>query len=66
MQIWVNKKNLTIEIEDKGKGFDVESALSDGESSGLTGMRERSLLLGGDFKIQSNATGTRLTAEWKL
>ncbi|MGI8542963.1 MAG: PAS domain-containing protein [Aridibacter sp.] len=66
VQIWVNKKNLTIEIEDKGKGFDAEAALSDGDSSGLTGMRERAMLLGGDFKIESNSEKTRLTAEWSL
>ncbi|MGI8669221.1 MAG: PAS domain-containing protein [Aridibacter sp.] len=66
VQIWVNEKNLTIEVEDKGKGFDVETALLDSESSGLTGMRERALLLGGNFKIESDSEKTRLTAEWKL
>ncbi len=66
VHIWVNEKSLTIEIEDKGKGFEVEKVFSNSQSNGLTGMRERALLLGGDFTIKSGSEGTQLTAEWNL
>jgi len=55
---------LRIRIEDKGPGFDVESALR-GASSGLAGMRERARLMGGSLSIDSRpgGAGTRLTAD---
>ena len=65
--IWVNQNGLTVEIADKGKGFDAEAALAAGQSSGLPGMRERASLLGGNFTIESTiGGGTRLSAEWSL
>lgn len=66
VNIWANETNLAIEIEDNGDGFDVESVFSRGNSNGLPGMRERALILGGEFTIESSAEGTRLTAEWDL
>lgn len=67
VRIWVNQNGLTVEVEDKGKGFDAEAALAAGQSSGLPGMRERASLLGGNFTIESIiGGGTRLTAEWNL
>jgi len=58
---------LLIRIEDRGPGFDVESALR-GPSSGLAGMRERARLMGGSLSIESQTggSGTRLTAELPL
>ncbi len=67
VRIWVNENGLTVEVEDKGKGFDAQAALAAGQSSGLPGMRERASLLGGNFSIESSiGGGTRLTAEWNL
>jgi PAS domain S-box-containing protein len=43
-------RDLTLEVHDNGKGIP-EDRLSNGESLGLLGMRERALLLGGDLSI---------------
>ena len=67
VRIWSDRNTLTIEIEDNGKGFDTEAAFAAHQSSGLAGMRERALLSGGNFSVESDSTaGTRLTAEWNL
>lgn len=44
---------LVVQVEDHGGGFDVETALASGTSSGLSGMRERAELLGGHLTIES-------------
>lgn len=60
-----DEETLEIQITDYGKGFDAETVLAAGQSSGLTGMRERASLLGGKFCIESNdGAGTHLTVEW--
>ncbi|HEV7642461.1 MAG TPA: PAS domain S-box protein [Pyrinomonadaceae bacterium] len=66
VRIWASEHTLTIEIEDNGKGFDPSAAMAVGQSSGLTGMRERAMLLGGEFSVESNPGLTRLTAVWNL
>ena len=51
-------------IEDDGLGFTPESLDHDGLAHmGLVGMRERAVLLGGEFKVEStpgNGTTTRV------
>ncbi len=42
--------DLTLEVHDNGRGIN-EDRLSRGESLGILGMRERALLLGGEFSI---------------
>jgi PAS domain S-box-containing protein len=65
--LWTNEEVLGIQMEDCGRGFVVESAESVARSSGLSGMRERVFLLGGEFTIDSSlGAGTRLTAELPL
>ncbi|MGH9940932.1 MAG: PAS domain S-box protein [Pyrinomonadaceae bacterium] len=65
--VWADPHGLTIQIEDQGKGFDTETALAAGHTSGLAGMRERAALLGGHFTIESGpGKGTRLTAEFHI
>ncbi len=55
---------LFLRVEDRGKGFEPEDTLAAGRSNGLAGMRERALLLGGTFGLQSAPDkGTRLLAE---
>ena len=63
VRIWSNKKSLSIQVEDNGKGFDPE-AIDPRVSSGLHGMRERVRLLGGRVSVDSSpGGGTVLTAE---
>ncbi|MDQ1708101.1 MAG: hypothetical protein QOJ88_1312 [Pyrinomonadaceae bacterium] len=58
---------LLIEVADMGAGFDVESGLSSSETSGLAGMRERAVLLGGRLTIDSRpGVGTSLVAELSI
>jgi PAS domain S-box-containing protein len=66
VRIWADKKDIHLVIEDHGSGFNADS-LPLGSSNGLNGMRERALLLGGSFMIESSpASGTRLTAQIPL
>ncbi len=44
---------LNIQIEDNGKGFNPHVEMSKHRSSGLSGMRERAILVGGTFQIES-------------
>lgn len=57
---------ITLEIEDDGRGFDIAEARSriqQGRSMGLLGMEERVRLAGGRLDVDSApARGTRLTA----
>ncbi|MEP6788027.1 MAG: PAS domain S-box protein [Acidobacteriota bacterium] len=66
VSITVDHGRLTMVIEDHGIGFITEDKMAAGQSSGLTGMRERATLLGGSFDVESDANGTRLTVEWNL
>lgn len=67
VRVWADQNALGIQVEDSGSGFDAEAALATGETSGLAGMRERAVLTGGYFFIESHPEhGTRLTAEWRF
>ncbi len=67
VRLWTDEEVLGIQVEDCGKGFDVESTQVVDRSSGLSGMRERVLLVGGEFTVESTpGTGTRLTVEIPL
>ena len=66
VRVWRSGDSLSVQIADGGKGFDVAAALAAGQSSGLSGMRERAAALGGTMDIESNGDGTRLTAELPL
>ena len=66
VRVWTQGETLSIEVEDIGRGFDVES-VAGRETSGLAGMRERATLLGGQLQIDSQVgEGTRLVAEFNL
>jgi PAS domain S-box-containing protein len=65
--VWADAQSLTIQIEDRGRGFDAVAALAGDSTSGLAGMRERASLLGGGFTAESRpGAGTRLTAEFPV
>jgi signal transduction histidine kinase len=67
VRLWVIQNILGVQIEDRGVGFELESAFASRTSSGLSGMRERVTLLGGHFEVESKAgVGTTLTAQLHL
>ncbi len=67
VRLVVNRGLLSVHIEDLGIGFDVDKAMDGGTSSGLTGMHERAVLLGGHFKVHSSpGGGTRVVARFPL
>ena len=60
VEVTAEATRLQAQIQDRGRGFDIDAALA-GPSSGLAGMRERARLLGGRLTIDSSAgSGTRL------
>ena len=62
----VHRDRIVLRVEDRGGGFQPESAWA-GASSGLTGMRDRARLAGGRLTVDSApGGGTRLTAELPL
>nr|NIN99224.1 histidine kinase [Anaerolineae bacterium]NIQ82060.1 histidine kinase [Anaerolineae bacterium] len=67
VRLWVDQDTLSVQIEDQGTGFEPEIALTASASSGLSGMQERAVLLGGHLTVESApGAGTRLTAELPL
>jgi len=63
VRVWTDQDTLAIEVADHGRGFDLDSVVAR-ETSGLTGMRERATLAGGQLQIESRpGKGTRLLAE---
>jgi signal transduction histidine kinase len=55
---------LIVKVSDQGRGFNPKTVLPQGETSGLSGIRERITMLGGKFFIQSKPNeGTTLIAE---
>jgi PAS domain S-box-containing protein len=55
---------LKLEVEDEGRGFDTAAVLNDDRSSGLSGMRERAVLLGGHLSVVSTpGIGSRVFAD---
>ena len=67
VNIWV-KDNLEIEISDYGRGFDIVHVESKNhQSTGISSMRERVALLGGEFSIASSpGSGTVVKAIFDL
>ncbi|MBI2875307.1 MAG: PAS domain S-box protein [Candidatus Tectomicrobia bacterium] len=53
VRLWADQEMLSVQIEDRGGGFDPEATLSAHLSSGLAGMRERVRLLGGHLTVES-------------
>ncbi|HQU83444.1 MAG TPA: PAS domain S-box protein [Pyrinomonadaceae bacterium] len=65
--LWADENSVNLTVEDDGKGFDVEEVLQKGDSTGIAGMRERVLFLGGNFSIESTQIGgTKINASWNL
>jgi len=67
VRLWADGDILSLQVEDRGAGFDSDTALAAGDTSGLGGMYERVALLDGQMMIESGpGTGTRLMAELPL
>jgi PAS domain S-box-containing protein len=67
VRLWANESALGIQVEDQGAGFDPVVALASHTSSGLSGMRERTSLLGGELSIESvPGHGSCLAVEFPL
>ncbi len=67
VRLWADAERVRLQVEDKGKGFEVAAVWAARNSTGLSGMRERAELLGGEFTLESTAgKGTLLTVELPL
>jgi signal transduction histidine kinase len=67
VRLWANAGQAGLQVRDAGAGFDGAAALKRGTSSGLSGMKERAELLGGEFILESApGEGTCLTVELPL
>jgi PAS domain S-box-containing protein len=66
VRVWEHDGMLSVQIEDHGVGFDSQAAKIQ-DHGGLTGMRERAILLGGRFEIEScPGRGACITGELPL
>jgi PAS domain S-box-containing protein len=66
VEIDADQDQLRIQVIDRGAGFDPHS-LSAARTAGLSGMRERAIILGGKLDVQSSlGAGTVLTATLPL
>ncbi len=64
VHVRVEGQRLLAEVADDGRGFTIEGATGGG--FGLTGMRERVLLAGGELTIDSGEQGTTVVASLPL
>ena len=65
--VCVTNETLMAQILDEGNGFDLDSVRAKGCSSGLSGMSERALSVGGHLSIKSSpGRGTCIAAELPL
>src|SRR5205823_3350752 len=61
--LWAQGKHLSVEVYDRGCGFDAQRVWKSGATAGLIGMRERAVLLGGKLSVCSvPGRGTQLLA----
>lgn len=67
VRLWKNEERVGVQIEDNGVGFDFAARTAERASSGVSGMKERAELLGGEFTLDSSpGQGTCLTVELPL
>jgi signal transduction histidine kinase len=67
VRFWADPHLLSLQIIDRGIGFDPKSASVADTTGGLSGMGERASLLAGQLRVESRpGAGTRVTAELPL
>jgi PAS domain S-box-containing protein len=70
ISLGLKNSEISLSIEDNGKGFDIKRALKDaakGESMGLLSMQERVELLNGKLKIISSKNeGTKIKVKYRV
>jgi two-component system alkaline phosphatase synthesis response regulator PhoP len=67
LSIWLEEEHLRLQIEDEGRGFDVQAILGDSHKIGLRSMVERAYLLNGQLTILSSPQeGTRIYGSFPL
>jgi signal transduction histidine kinase len=67
VRAWTTADVLSVQIEDRGRGFEPEVALATLGSSGLVGMADRVKLLNGHLTVEATPTlGAQITAELPL
>jgi len=67
VRAWADATTVSVQVTDRGVGFDTQHEQIGITTSGVSGMRERVLLLGGDLTLESSPqTGTSLRAELPL
>jgi signal transduction histidine kinase len=67
VHLWVEGETLVVQIEDRGKSFDLGAVLAAGHTTGLAGMRERAWLVDGRLVVKSTpGVGTLVRAELPL
>jgi signal transduction histidine kinase len=67
VELEIRPDRVSLSVEDNGVGFDPSSPPGKGITLGLTSMRERAKLLGGEFEIQSQpGQGTRVSVRIPL
>ena len=54
VRAWAETDNLSIQVEDQGEGFELTEVIELGRARGLTGIKERVTLLGGELNILSS------------
>ena len=62
VRLWADPAHWRMELRDNGRGMTPDSR----EGTGLTGMRERITLLGGDLRLSSDTGGTTIAASLPL
>ena len=59
--IMADEDGLTVQVKDEGVGFDPDKIIASGKAVGLSGIRERAILLGGHCDVESApGTGTQV------
>jgi DNA-binding NarL/FixJ family response regulator len=67
IKLWVEDACLRLQIEDTGRGFDVQVALNEPSKIGLQSILERTYLLNGELTILSSPSeGTRIYGSFPL
>lgn len=67
VRVRASSSNLLIQIQDRGVGFDTGAVAGSYETSGITGMHERAIGLGGNLSIEAApGKGTRVYVELPL